>query len=521
MFSIAANIIRSGMQLQERYLVTRQLGKGGFGLTFEVDDGGKLKVIKILLTNYPKAVSLFQREAEVLSQLRHPGIPKVESDGYFTFLPEGNLEPLHCLVMEKIDGANLQDWLSCEQHISQEQAIDWLKQLAEILDKVHSQQYFHRDIKPSNIMLKPDGQLVLIDFGAVREVTETYLEKLDEKGVTGINSPGYTPVEQSEGEAVLQSDFFALGRTFVHLLTGKHPLKFIKNSQTGELIWREDAPQISESFANLLDYLMATFPGQRPQNANLILECLRAIESGVSDLEPSLPSVKIAPITKRSHTRRRIQFSLVALFLLALFGWRFGLPRIAIAYNDRGVEDYLANQPNQALLNFNTALRFDPDFAEAYYNRGAIYENLRDFDRARSEYQIAAKGGIPEAYNNLARLYILKKDYAAAIDLIGQGMKQAKVTKEMKYVLHKNLGWARLEQHRYPEAKEHLQIAINSDGDRAAAYCLLAQVLEAQGDMKGALVKWKSCRQYASQYKPDEDTWMGIADKRLAAGEKK
>lgn len=584
MLPIEATVVQPGMLLQDRYRVVQQLGKGGFGQTFEVDDGGTAKVLKVLLTKYPKAVSLFQREAEVLNRLRHPGIPRVEPDGYFTFLPMKSQEtlpdfhlrqpmmfrnekadgyftflpleiqePLHCLVMEKIDGLNLQEWLKNNQPITQEQATNWLKQLAEILEKVHQQQYFHRDIKPSNIMLKPDGQLVLIDFGAVREVTETYLGKLEGKEITGINSPGYTPPEQSDGEAVLQSDFFALGRTFVHLLTGKHPLHCPKNAQTGELNWRIFAPQISEPFAKLINDLMATYPGQRPQNTQMILQRLETEQlfwvrglsendqstttllpttQGSSDrtsystnvsLENSQNTTAIPPTRQeRRSIHPLISVGFAVLILLGFIGTRLALPRIAVIYNDRGVKHYLANQPSQALLDFNLAIKLDPNFAEAYYNRGVIYEDLRDFDRARTEYQIAAKGGISGGYNNLARLYIIRdKDYAAAVNLIGQGMKQAKPDKEMKYVLHKNLGWARLEQARYTEAKEQLQMAINLASNRAAAHCLLAQVLEAQNNQKEALVRWESCRNYASEYNSDEDIWKGMAEKRLAGLQEK
>jgi len=81
--------------------------------------------------------------------------------------------------MEKIAGANLQDWLKNRgRPISQEQALNWLKQLSEILDQVHRLNYFHRDIKPHNIMCKPNGQLVLIDFGTAREVSATYFAKV-------------------------------------------------------------------------------------------------------------------------------------------------------------------------------------------------------------------------------------------------------------------------------------------------------------------------------------------------------
>lgn len=275
----------SELLLQGRYRVLQPLGGGGFGQTYEVDDNGNRKVLKVLLKDHPKAVALFQQEAAVLSQLRHPGIPYVNKDAYFTVWPHDSTEPIHCLIMEKIEGANLQDWLKSRdnQPITQALAIDWLKQLTEILDQVHQQNYFHRDIKPHNIMRRPNGQLVLIDFGTAREVTGTYLAKVGQgQNVTGIVSPGYTPPEQVNGKAVPQSDFFALGRTFVYLLTGKSPNEFPEDPRSGKLIWRDRAPHIAKSMTDIIDYLMAPFPGKRPQNAQMILQCL-------ADLDPTMP----------------------------------------------------------------------------------------------------------------------------------------------------------------------------------------------------------------------------------------
>ncbi|MBW4495478.1 MAG: serine/threonine protein kinase [Oscillatoria princeps RMCB-10] len=267
----------SELLVQGRYRVVRPLGGGGFGRTFEANDRGTLKVLKVLYKHHPKAVELFQQEASVLSRLIHPGIPKVDPDGYFTFLPANFKEPLHCLVMEKITGSNLEEWMKerDKKPLKQEEALNCLKQLVEILDKVHQQQFFHRDIKPLNIMRRPDGQFVLIDFGAAREVTGTYLAKVGQgQNVTGIVSPGYTPPEQINGKAVPQSDFYALGRTFVYLATGQPPTAFPENPRTGKLIWRDHAPQIEPDVADVIDYLMAPFPGNRPQNAQMILQCL-------------------------------------------------------------------------------------------------------------------------------------------------------------------------------------------------------------------------------------------------------
>lgn len=307
----------SQLLLQGRYRAIRLLGEGGFGKTYEVDDRGSRKVLKVLLLNSPKAVSLFQQEASVLSQLHHPGIPQVEPDGYFTFLPKDASEPLHCLVMEKIDGINLEAWLSQRnyQPCSQEQVLTWLRQLAEILLEIHEQLYFHRDIKPSNIMLRtllPEGateknnteQLVLIDFGSAREVTLTYLAKISGGNtVTGIVSPGYTPIEQANGKAVPQSDFFALGRTFVYLLTGKSPNDFPEDPRSGRLLWHHRATHISKPVTELIDYLMAPFPGNRPHNAQMILHCLDAIELTLR--LPQLYSQELQPAhnSKSLHSR--------------------------------------------------------------------------------------------------------------------------------------------------------------------------------------------------------------------------
>ncbi len=275
------------------------LGSGGFGKTYEVRDGvphtlsehdSSLKVLKVLINNHPKYVELFQREAQVLSKLKHPGIPKAQANAYFIFTPRHRSEPLHCLVMEKIEGLNLQQYL--EQRgspIGEKLAIQWLIQLTNILQEVHDQNFFHRDIKPSNIMLKVDGQLVLIDFGTAREITESFVVKQAAGQVTEVVSAGYTPPEQLNGQAMPQSDFFDLGRTFVYLLTGKPPNKFY-DFHTDELHWRNAALGISPYLANFLDQLMARFPHQRPQTAEVIRQQLTAINNVSSTGIPSQPT---------------------------------------------------------------------------------------------------------------------------------------------------------------------------------------------------------------------------------------
>jgi serine/threonine protein kinase len=273
----------SQLELIGRYRVLRLLSdKTGFGKIYEAYQQDTPKILKVLkeeLTNDSKALALFQQEAKVLQQLNHPGIPRTE--GYFPYQTRNNLI-LHCLVMEKIAGPNLEQWLKQQQNrpISEAQAIVWLKQLLEILDLVHNQQYLHRDIKPSNIMIRPDGQLVLIDFGTAREITRTYLA--NSGGMTAISSSGYSPPEQMRGQAIPSSDFFALGRTFVFLLTG-FPPEQLYDPHLDILQWRHHANHVSPLLLDFIDWLISTEVSKRPSNAEDISRRLAAIEHQLTE----------------------------------------------------------------------------------------------------------------------------------------------------------------------------------------------------------------------------------------------
>jgi len=268
----------SELLLAGRYRTTALLSdKGGFGNTYKVTHNGDAKVLKVLTNNQPKAVQLFEQEYRVLNQLNHPGIPQGEH--YFTFFPRNSQTPLYCLVMEYIRGMDLEEYQKNREMrpIEQKLALEWLLQLAQILDAVHGEQFFHRDIKPSNIILKPpDGQLVLIDFGGVRQVTATIMAG----GLnTAIYTPGYAPPEQEQGYAVLQSDFYALGRTMVYLLTGKQPTApELYNPNTDEFLWRKEAPELSAQLGDFIDKLMARSASNRPADTRVILQELDSLQ---------------------------------------------------------------------------------------------------------------------------------------------------------------------------------------------------------------------------------------------------
>ena len=216
----------------------------------EFGDCSRFKILKVLTSSRRRLIELFEQEGKILQQLEHLPISRV--DRCFTFVPKNSNRKLRCLIMEKVEGENLKQWLKTNGKLSETEAIDWLQQMLTILTQVHHQRILHRDIKPSNIMLRPDGKLILIDFGTARKLTYTYIEKLNNSEITRIYSSGYTAPEQLQGQAVDRSDFFALGRTFVHLMTGIYPDNLPK-SGSQQLIWQDLAPQISSPLKDLID----------------------------------------------------------------------------------------------------------------------------------------------------------------------------------------------------------------------------------------------------------------------------
>jgi serine/threonine protein kinase len=263
----------AAIALQNRYIPLKKLGTGGFAVIYTVWDlqTQTERVLKILLENSAKAKELFQQEAAILQSLDHPGVPKVEADGYFR-LPAGNstARELFCLVMEKIDGQTLEVILDrhpqgCPEEIVQ----DWFGQAVEILQVLHSRHIIHRDLKPSNLMLRQEtNRLVLIDFGGAKKMrSRQRFTSIDSS--TRLYSPGYSPPEQSLGRDVEPAaDFYALGRTTIELLTGQSPSD-LEDPVTKELRWRH-LVRVSPVFAELLDELVQEDARLRPTSARAI-----------------------------------------------------------------------------------------------------------------------------------------------------------------------------------------------------------------------------------------------------------
>ena len=232
---------------------------------------------------------------------------------------------------------------------------------------------------------------------------------------------------------------------------------------------------------------------------------------GQHTVEKALESLKIP-----QHFWQEVKLGGTLLVLVSLISLHASLPKFAQYYVEQGKQEQLAGQLINALQNYRRATELDPNNMEAHFRLGSAYENLLDFKKAKSYYQIAMLGGEMSAYSNLGRLYILDKNYSGAAFLLKQGLLQPH-DPELGYFLLKNLGWARLKQGRYEEADAYLKEAIDINSDRASAYCLLAQVQEAKGNKKAALPFWEKCRDLVDGLNPDEDRWFDQAQQRLTS----
>ena len=220
---------------------------------------------------------------------------------------------------------------------------------------------------------------------------------------------------------------------------------------------------------------------------------------------------------------RRVRTIALLVFLLLTFvGVSVEiLPPTARHFNNRGVELQGKGELHSAINEYRCALLLRPSYAEARYNLADAYEEIPDYDKALGEYQKAIESDVTlyAAYNNLARLYILRRrDPGAALGLIDRGLSSNPKETSVQYSLLKNAGWANFELRNYTRADQDLRHAIQLQPNRGAAHCLLAKLLHAEGSDADAITEWEFCVGYSSQ--PEvEPEWRNEAVEQLSKKE--
>ncbi|MFO0599179.1 MAG: protein kinase [Myxococcaceae bacterium] len=259
----------------KRWRLDGRLGAGGMGAVLAATDvqSGERVAIKTLamqLIEQPEFVRRFKREAELLSRLSHPGLPP--------FVAIADHDGMPFFVMKLIDGRTLGDILKEKKRLVATEALPLLRQLAEVMEYLHSRGVVHRDLKPDNLMIDAAGHLTLVDFGIS---SETGVTRLTLPGVA-VGTPMYmAPERVTSGEATVESDVYAMGMLAFTLLVGEHP--FAKEDRAGMLTRQVNEvpraastmnPAISEAVSTVLARALNKTPSARYRSARAFVGAL-------------------------------------------------------------------------------------------------------------------------------------------------------------------------------------------------------------------------------------------------------
>jgi serine/threonine protein kinase len=326
--------------LQERYRIESLLGEGGMGAVYQAWDS-RLNVPVALkeMTPQPGIHSdtlaqlrtQFQQEAQILARLSHPHLVRV---GDF-FEERGNAY----LVMDFVEGEELASRIQREGALSEEQVLTWAGQMLDALAYCHAQGIIHRDIKPQNVIIRPDGRVVLVDFGLVKLWNPD--DPRTKTAMRGVGTPEYAPPEQYDtqmGHTDIRSDIYGLGATLYHALTGEAPLTATLRMADPEQFVpvRETVSGVSEQTEKAVMKALELARSQRWQSAAEMAQGLGVPVPNWSGKELSQPP---APPPRREKTlkmeraegepsekKRRVPIwgwglgCLVVLALLAILG---------------------------------------------------------------------------------------------------------------------------------------------------------------------------------------------------------
>ena len=213
-------MLEIGSLIDGKYKILNKVGQGGMSVVYLAmnEKANKQWAIKEVRKDGVKDFEIVKQglvaETDLLKKLSHPSLPSIIDviEGPDTFL----------IVMDYIQGNPLSKALEEYGAQPQEYVIEWAKQLCDVLEYLHTRTppIIYRDMKPANIMLKPDGNICLIDFGTAREFKEKNLAD-----TTCLGTVGYAAPEQfgGMGQTDARTDIYCLGATLYHLVTGRNP----------------------------------------------------------------------------------------------------------------------------------------------------------------------------------------------------------------------------------------------------------------------------------------------------------
>lgn len=384
-------MLEIGSMLDGRYRVLHDVGRGGTGHVYLVlnERAGKQWAAKEVPKNKNGKNAAegngLITDAEMLKKLHHPNIPSIVD-----VIETGDM---YYILMDYVEGMTLKETLNIYGPQTQENVVKWAIQLTDVFLYLHSQEpkIIYRDTKPANIMLRPDGNISLIDFGAAREY-----KPYQDNDTTALGSPGYAAPEQYEGingQTDERTDIYNLGVTMYHLLTGHNP------GQPPYDIYpiRHWDSSLSSGLEQIVLKCTQPNPEERYQNAG--------------DLKYALEHYRDLDTDKKRKKDRILKTGMVFLICGVLFILASGISRnVSHRYLENGYDTVLKNAElattkEKQIELYEKAINLQPRKGEAYQkllDQVFLADDILDREEAEELTRILNNYGDGKQMNRLA-----------------------------------------------------------------------------------------------------------------------
>lgn len=376
-----------GSVIAGKYEILTEIGRGGMSVVYLAMDThlNKQWAVKEIRKkgsgkNDEIVVNSLLAEANMMKRLDHPALPRIVDiidNGVTIFV-----------VMDYIEGESLDKVLLEYGAQPEDVVVGWAKQLCDALTYLHSQKppIIYRDMKPANVMLKPEGNIKIIDFGIAREYKEQSLAD-----TTVLGTKGYAPPEQYSGQTDARSDIFALGMTMHHLLTGVDPRS--GDAYAPVRMWN---PELSEGIEIIIDKCVQPAAEKRYQNCEDLLYDLN---------HPDL----ITKGYKKKQKRKLTAFITAAILtvIMGTTGIACNIASVRVNNNnyDTLVSTAEATSFDDKISSYKQAIEIYPEKLDAYFCMMDAYEAEGKFGKKENDEFLALYNAHKDSFDSTSTAY--------------------------------------------------------------------------------------------------------------------
>ncbi len=381
-----------GTVIDGKYEILKEIGRGGMSVVYLAMDKrlNKQWAVKEIRKqgngkNDEIVINSLLAEATMMKNLDHPSLPRIVDiiDNGVTIY----------IVMDYIEGESLDKILAEHGVQSEELVISWAKQLCDALSYLHSRKppIIYRDMKPANVMLKPEGNIKIIDFGIAREYKEQNLAD-----TTVLGTKGFAPPEQYHGQTDARSDIFSLGMTMHNLLTGVDP----RNNEAYVPV-RQWNPELSEGIELIIDKCV------QPAAENRYQSCADLLY----DLEhPNL----ITKGFKRIQKRKLVSFMASAILSIVMLVSGLVFDSLSVRENNNQYDNLVSvmasTSYNEKIESYKKAIEIYPYKTGAYIKLLEAYESEGKFGKSENDQFLALYNANKDGFDN-ASLEVAELNY--------------------------------------------------------------------------------------------------------------